>query len=124
MTSISYSIRLIMAVLWTAFIVYALLSEPSHTPRFPWLIKPGVDKLIHAVLFGIESFLVLLAFAGKQAKPAIWINIIWCFLLGAGLELAQHLWINGRSGEVLDLIADVLGAVVAAWVFTIVRNKF
>ena len=59
---------LILAVLWTAFIVYGLLSEPSGTPRFPWLVKPGVDKVIHAILFGVEAGLLGLAFQNTLNK--------------------------------------------------------
>lgn len=104
-------LKLILAVLWTAFIVYGLVSEPSEIPRFPWLAKAGVDKLIHAVLFGVESSLL----AWGLFRNKNWLNIIWCFLLGGGLEIVQHFWINGRSGQPMDIVADMVGAVLGIW---------
>jgi len=35
--------------------------------------------------------------------------LAWCFILGGGLEVVQHVWIEGRSGDVLDLLADMIG---------------
>ena len=109
---------LILAVLWTAFIVYGLLSEPSGIPRFPWLVKPGVDKLIHLILFLVESVLIANLVYDLKLKSSKLIVLIWAFVLGGALEVIQYFWINGRSGEVLDLGADMLGAVIGVWVFT------
>ena len=107
---IPISVRIVLlAVIWTAFIIYALVSEQSKIPRFPWLAEPGVDKLIHIILFGVEAG--LLAFmVPKTEKRKFWIPILaWCFILGGGLEVVQHVWIEGRSGDVLDLLADMIG---------------
>ncbi len=101
---------MVLAVLWTAFIVYGLVSTPSGVPRFEWLLLPGVDKLIHLILFGVEAVL-LGVYASHGLGKQLWIPIlVWCFMLGAGLEIIQHYWVDGRSGDVLDLLADVLGA--------------
>ena len=104
--------RVVLAVLWTAFIFYGLTSEPSGIPRFPWLVQPGVDKLIHAILFAVEAGLLALVFS-KTERPKLWLPILaWCFILGGGLEVVKHMWIEGRSGDVLDLIADMVGAIL------------
>lgn len=106
------NVFMILAVLWTAFIIYGLTSVPSGIPRFEWLAWPGVDKLIHLILFGVEAGLLALAFA-KDKEQKWWLPIlIWCFVLGGGLEVVQHNWVEGRSGDVIDLMADILGAVV------------
>jgi len=110
--AISRYFRIVLAVLWTAFIFYGLTSEPSGIPMFPWLEKPGVDKLIHAILFAIEAALLGFVFQ-KWKEPKAWLAILaWCFILGGGLEVVQHMWIEGRSGDVLDLIADMVGAIL------------
>ncbi|MCF8464424.1 MAG: VanZ family protein [Flavobacteriales bacterium] len=114
---------MILAVLWTAFIVYGLTSVPSEIPRFEWLAWPGVDKLIHLVLFGVEAGLIALAFA-KDKGQRVWLPVLmWCFVLGGGLEVVQHNWIEGRSGDVIDLIADMLGGVVALLAIRIFLKK-
>lgn len=111
-------LKWIPAVLWTAFIVYALVSEPSGIPRFPWLAKPGVDKVIHAILFGVESGLFIWAAQSNNLKRQIWMILLWCVFLGGALEVVQYYWVVGRSGDLTDLVADTVGAIVplmAAW---------
>jgi len=114
--------RIVLAVLWTAFIVYGLSSEPNGIPTFPWLEEPGVDKLIHAILFAVEA--ALLAFAFRQSKGAkTWLTILaWCIILGGGLEIVQHFWIEGRSGDAVDLLADAVGALLGIQVVRFIRK--
>jgi VanZ family protein len=101
---------MVLAVLWTAFIIYGLTSIPSELPRFPWLALPWVDKVIHVVLFGVEAALLGLA-STTDNGPKRWLSIfIWCFVLGGGLEIIQYYWVDGRSGDVFDLLADMLGS--------------
>lgn len=104
-------VRIVLAVFWTAFIVYGLTSEPSNMPRFPWLVQPGVDKLIHAILFGVEAYLLALIFTNLGSHKLRLLILAWCFILGGVLEVVQHYLIDGRSGDYLDLIADVAGGV-------------
>jgi VanZ family protein len=113
--------RIVLAVLWTAFIVYGLSSKPHGIPTFPWLEEPGVDKLIHAILFAVEA--ALLAFAFQQSKwTKTWLTILaWCIILGGGLEIFQHFWVVGRSGDVVDLLADAVGTLLGLQVIMFLR---
>jgi VanZ family protein len=114
---------LILAVLWTAFIVYGLLSEPSGIPRFPWLAKPGVDKVIHTILFGVEASLLVFTFPNISGKLVVFSTLIWCFLLGAFLEAVQYYWVSGRTGDVFDLLADMVGAMIGVGVIKLIMKK-
>lgn len=111
------TLKWVLAVFWTAFIIYGLSSPPSATPRFPWLAMEGMDKLVHAVLFGIEAALCVWAI-GKRAnlQLLIWV-VVWCTVLGGTMELVQYKWVEGRTGDVVDLLADTLGAILGAVVF-------
>ena len=120
---IPIKIRYVLAVLWTAFIVFSLLSEPSGIPKFPWLTQPGVDKLIHAILFGIEALLIVWAMSQTPFRMLLAVVLIWCFVLGGLLELAQYYWIDGRSGDWSDLLADMVGSVLAILVFIKASRK-
>lgn len=102
-----------MAVFWTAIIVYALISPPSETPRFPWLHAPGVDKLIHAVLFFAEAALLLNAWKTGLNFRSMTIVLLWCAFLGGGLEVVQYYFVDGRNGDWLDFFADLAGAFLA-----------
>lgn len=106
-----------MAVLWTAFVVYGLSTSPNAVPRYPFLALPGIDKFIHLVLFAIDGYFLTLAFAALRGVKLRFIIIGWGFFLGASTELMQHYWVEGRTGDVLDLVADILGSVLALTIY-------
>jgi VanZ family protein len=108
-------IKVILAVLWTAFIISALVRPPAEIPRFEWLVYPGADKAIHAILFFVEAALLRWSFSEINRKKQVVFIIIFCALLGGGLELVQHQFVEGRSGDAFDFIADVVGALAALW---------
>lgn len=116
-------VRLILAVLWTAFIVYALISSPSGVPKYWWLGLPGMDKFIHAILFGVEGFLVVWFLLNRKLQRAMLWSIAWCVFLGGGLEVVQFQFVPDRNGDLLDLVADAFGAVVAVVGFVQIRKK-
>ena len=123
MPSLNQVIKVMLAVLWTAFIISALIKTPSAIPRFEWLVYPGIDKLIHAILFFVEAALIAWSVGiGFSQKTAI-IILIFCAVLGGGLELAQHQFVEGRTGDAIDFLADAFGALLGLWVFQKFNHK-
>jgi hypothetical protein len=99
------------AVAWTAAVTFVLLRPSDGTPRWPFLAWPGVDKLIHLVLFGVMATL------WQRATLARNMHILGPVVVyGLITEVVQHHYIPGRSGSALDLAADALGATLALWV--------
>lgn len=117
MTVVYSVIKVMMAVLWTAFIISALVSAPSDIPKFQWLTFPGVDKVIHITLFLVEGFLVSWSILRSRSVVMAAMIVAFCVILGGGLELIQYQFIDGRSGDILDLLADAFGAVMGVYVF-------
>lgn len=101
-----------MAVLWTAFIFYALTQEPSGLPKFKWLAFPGVDKVIHFVIFAIDAVLIQLTVESRKRTNTLVFTIGFCVLFGGTLELVQHYFVEGRNGDAIDWLADALGTLV------------
>ncbi len=87
-------------------------------PRFPLLALPGVDKLIHLILFAIEGLLLAFSFAAFRGMKLAIIIIGWGVFLGGATELIQHFWVEGRTGDLLDLLADTLGSALAFAIYT------
>jgi VanZ family protein len=85
--------------------IAVLFAPPSDVPSAP----PGVDKLVHASLFG------LLALTGRWAGFSRPVLASMLVLYGAASEVLQSL--IGRDAAVSDLLADVVGVfvVLAAW---------
>jgi VanZ family protein len=101
-------------ILWAALIL-VLTSIP--TPDVGNVGFPGADKLVHGALYLVLGWLVAIASAPPgTARRRIGI-ILAGLALFAAFDEAHQLWISGRSAELLDWGADILGAslgVVAA----------
>jgi hypothetical protein len=70
---------------------------------------PGADKAVHLVLF------LLLAGSARLRFGAVW-PVLGAVLAYAALsEVVQAVLLEGRSGDLLDLVADTIG-VLAGWV--------
>lgn len=67
----------------------------------------STDKLAHFGVFAIVSTLWMLRFRSPNAN--FWV-LIGAIVLGAGIEIEQGLWLEGRSADTWDLIADTMGA--------------
>ena len=119
------------AIAW-AIVILILIGVPSnYIPiKITFLDWASPDKIVHFVLFGGQSFLILYAyrgqyFAGKNrykiATIAIGIGI------GYGLltEIMQYYVFVGRNGNYLDFIADLIGAFIGFLAFYLLyRKKF
>jgi hypothetical protein len=70
---------------------------------------PGLDKVVHVATFGV------LAWAGLRAGlMAGW----WLPLLAAHAvlsEIVQHELLPHRSGDPLDVVADIVGVLAGSW---------
>lgn len=111
------------ALAWAAlvFLGGALPSPPSP----PDLGFP-VDKLQHAVAFGVLTFLADRAL--RYELPTVplrllpWLGALASIALGGALELFQ-LVVPERSAELMDLAADAAGALFAALVMRRIRPR-
>lgn len=98
-------------ILWLTLAPHPLGDE--EIPLFP-----GADKLIHAIMFGTLSAVLLFDWSRAHLWKAVpWsLSIIFSLLAaatGIAIEFAQNAMGLGRSLEVWDMIADTLGAIVA-----------
>ena len=92
--------HLLVLTTWTAAISIATLLPSSALPASDWL---GFDKLAHVVGWGGVG---MLAFPVFRRPPA---SLLAASLHGALIEILQR-YIPGRSSELLDWVADVMGA--------------
>jgi VanZ family protein len=76
------------------------------------------DKWIHIGLFGMLCFLFNFPL-GKSAFPnntkTRWFLVISIsgILYGTVMEFAQKTWITNRSFELMDILADSIGCIIA-----------
>lgn len=108
------------AILWTAAILVVnsiSVSDPTWRPPFA-----GADKLTHAFMYAVASFTWRRAIVSTR-DSATWRVVAGVSLLGALDEWHQRI-VPGRSADLFDWVADVVGAWlgVALWHWLYVRR--
>ena len=76
---------------------------------------PGIDKVLHFILVGFLSWILIFAFNAKRLNllgSSLFVGTIVTFSL-VTLEECSQLLIATRRFELLDLLADYLGILVA-----------
>ncbi|HEX7004215.1 MAG TPA: VanZ family protein [Trueperaceae bacterium] len=92
---------------WMA-LVFILSNQPDIAEPFEipdWL---PADKLVHAGLYAVLAALLYLAGLGPVA------SVVVTALYGVTDEIHQ-MFVPGRNPELLDLLADLVGAVAGVW---------
>lgn len=73
------------------------------------------DKGVHAVLFGVLTYLIVLCFKAEKGYP-LRRAYYYSFLLGLGFTAFTEIYQNyvpGRTASELDLLAGVIGIIIA-----------
>jgi VanZ family protein len=100
-----------LTLAWAAVIVAVTLAPARTLPSAPLL--PGMDKLVHAALFGILAWLALQARArDRAAYVPVWLLILGLATFAAADEWLQH-FVPGRSADWMDWLADMAGVLMA-----------
>lgn len=105
--------------LWAPVVAYMALifalSSVSEPPEPPGAVS---DKGLHFILYAGLAALVVRALAGGWRRPVslgvVGLAIAISSVYGASDELHQH-FVPPRQMEALDLLADTIGASVAAF---------
>jgi VanZ family protein len=116
--------------LWLPVVAYMALifglSSVSRTPAF----VSGIDKYLHAMLYGGFGALLVRGFAGgwhrRVTVSVVVTTILIAALYGVSDEFHQS-FVPNRSVEVLDVMADTVGASIAAitlYAWDIIRVRY
>lgn len=88
--------------------------------------KPSIkinhlDKIEHAFAYFVLSLLWLIAL--RKTKISTYLVVFCCFLYGIIIEVLQATTTLYRSGEILDVIANTTGILIAYFVFNLFFKK-
>lgn len=105
------------AALWALFILVLCLFPGPALPTWEWADLISLDKSVHAALFAVLYILVALAMDEQYAPIAPRSkSMALAFLLtlgyGAATEWMQQIPALGRRGDLLDLLANAVGAML------------
>ncbi|NVO83451.1 VanZ family protein [Hymenobacter terrestris] len=100
---------------WAAFILVSTLTPAADMPLTPRWELLSFDTAAHAGVFGVLT--VLAIFSARRQRRLGWLRthafrvaLALAVVLGALVEVLQHLLAMGRHGEWSDLFSDALGA--------------
>jgi len=92
----------------TALILVAVSLPGSSLPDAPGI--PGLDKMVHCILFLMLAVGVQLDFNPTGARQLLLAAAL--ALAFSALTEAIQLFVDGRSSELVDMIADMAGFLV------------
>jgi VanZ family protein len=84
------------------------------------------DSFAHAFLFGVLTFLMIVGFAKqysflKLKHYPVKYSLFISSMFGITIELIQYLFIPGRQGDLIDVVANtigcLLGIVLFKWIY-------
>ena len=109
-----------VAICWTVAMVALCLVSFRDFPAVP---VRSADKLVHALFHFVFTALWFLYFRARSQKGdsfriAFGI-IVMSAIFGAGIELAQELLTVTRTADLLDLVANLCGSLLAAFAMTV-----
>ena len=118
-----HPLSLLLAIAW-AGVIFFLSSQPgTDTPP----LFPHMDKLLHALAFGILGFLVLGGIKPGEhghTRSQLWIAVFIAGAYGVLDEVHQR-YVPGRMPDVFDVLADLVGAALGIWLMhTLVGRRY
>lgn len=116
------------SVLTLLVICWLTLFPKPFGEESPQLFE-GADKVVHALMFGGLSIMILLDYQRRHNWMLIkWTGValasILSFLIGVGIEYLQLAMSLGRGFEIGDIIADAVGSLLAANLWLIFQASF
>ena len=112
------------------FVVGLLTLLPGKdVPEVDMFHIPQFDKLVHAGMFGMLTFLFCMPYfranMSNSDKKKVFLRIAFIMVVwGILTEIIQKYFIPGRSFEWLDWLADNIGVGVALWLcYRIIRSN-
>ena len=119
------SLRLAGAVVVALVILFASIVDPPSTGTPPPILGIPQDKWVHALAYaGLATTLVYagLSPGDRPARRLLAGALVLTVVYGAGIEVVQA-FLPARSFDLLDALANALGAVVGTLPWVRVRGQ-
>ena len=121
--SINFYRYLVLSIAWVFFTFYLLIiysHKESSTISFPFL-----DKVVHFILFFIQSILItntLYEYSDRNNRIILIASIILLLLFGLIIEI-QQIYLPYKTFEIMDLISNFVGVLCGSF-FIIYFRKY
>jgi len=106
-----------LASVWFAFTTYLLVIPGDALPKTNLVSIPYFDKLVHIGLFAILCALWLKSRKNRSATFNV-IVVLATIAYGVAMEFVQRDFVENRSFDVVDIVADSFGALFGWGIFS------
>jgi VanZ family protein len=111
----------LFTIIWAVVILTLTLATGNTHSNID---QPYLDKVIHGVMFGVLSFLMIVGLKKQHTSSilklqAVRYTIIICCVYGVIIELIQFM-IPGRSMELMDMAANAIGVLFGLFLFELI----
>lgn len=112
---ISNNTYIVLAAIWTLLTLYlSVISARTIASLHLWNIF-GLDKLGHATFY--MFFSLFWCMSVSREKNRSWMVLLVSITFGILMEIGQYLMLNGRTFELLDIVANTFGAILGVYIF-------
>lgn len=114
------------AIAWTLFVTVLCLVSMEKLGSVNDFEIPNKDKIGHLVFYFIFTLLWYgyLKFKNTSSKRAKLVAVFLAFAYGTLVEISQGLFTEGREADVMDIVFNTLGSLIAiAFLSLIKKNK-
>lgn len=110
-----------LALAWALFIAGLCLTPGKALPAWQWADLLSVDKFVHMLMFGVLTWLLARGLRDRNppslsSTTILLIAAAGSCAYGALMEALQEVPALGRTGDIVDLTANTIGAMAGAWV--------
>lgn len=102
----------ILAVIWALIIFRLSTMSGAQLPKLEWMMTP--DKFGHAFVYAVLTILLILALQPINKKKLL-IAATLATAYGISMEIIQYTFFPGRYFEFNDILANILGVLLALW---------
>lgn len=103
------------AVFWTMLTLYLSLISARTAANFNIWDFAGTDKIAHMVFYAVFSFLWCMSLRKRNVEKKY--VLIFSFSFGVLMEIFQLYLFNGRSFELYDILANIIGSIIGFILF-------
>ena len=109
-----------LAIFWTLLTLWLSLIAARKASKFNLWDFVGFDKLAHLTFYAVFIVLWLMAVRAKNIND----KFVFFFSISFGvlMEICQFWLFNGRSFELYDILANIVGSIVGVVLFKIFIN--
>ncbi len=115
-------------VSWLVFITFSSLFSFSGMVKDSRFNIPYADKVVHFVFYFVLVFLGVLAVkqsikVKSDTKNTLVYAFLFAFFYGILMEFFQYFFTENRQGDILDVLANTLGAIAGVIVISSYLKK-